>query len=308
MNIQTISIVVPTKGCVNQCPFCVSCMHDSPYEDQWSEPQMIKRIRYAVMNNVTTCIITGTGEPFQNKKFLNKLLMLFRRMDFPFPNVEFQTTGIFLSQTSKDFDNFVHKKGEPPIYPYITILEGLGVNTVSLSVANIFDDDENNKIMGVPKNLQFKLRDLISLLKSRGFNIRLSLNMLKEYDNCEAEDIIKRCKDLDADQITFRTMYCPKANFTPQSNWVNQNSASSLTIKRVKEFVQGTPISGHQDGCGRLLYQLPFGPFVYSVYGMSVVMDDNCMGKESSITLKYVILRENGKLYSQWDDEGSLIF
>lgn len=308
MNIQTISIVVPTKGCINNCPFCVSCMHDSEYEDKWNEAQMMKRIRYATMNNVTTCIITGTGEPFQNVKFLNRLAMLFRKMEYPFPNVEFQTTGVFLSETEKDFDNFSYRKGDALIYKYLTVLDSLGVNTVSISVADIFEDEINNKITGIPEKLQFKLRDLISLLKSKGFNVRLSLNMLKRYDICDPEDIIKRCKDLDADQITFRTMYCPKTNFTPQAKWVSENSANALTIKKIKEYIQGTPVSGHQDGCGRLLYQLPFGPFVYSVYGMSVVMDDNCMGRESSITLKYVILRENGKLYSQWDDEGSLIF
>jgi hypothetical protein len=32
------------------------------------------------------------------------------------------------------------------------------------------------------------------------------------------------------------------------------------------------------------------------------------MATETSDTLKYIILRENGKLYARWDDEGSLIF
>jgi len=41
---------------------------------------------------------------------------------------------------------------------------------------------------------------------------------------------------------------------------------------------------------------------------MSTVVDDDCMSKETTKALKYVILRENGKLYSQWDDKGSLIF
>jgi hypothetical protein len=46
----------------------------------------------------------------------------------------------------------------------------------------------------------------------------------------------------------------------------------------------------------------------YSIWGMSTVIDDNCMNKNELKKLKYVILRENGKLYCQWDDEGSLIF
>lgn len=46
MNIQTISIVVPTKGCVNQCPFCVSRMHENNYENSFDEFQMTKRIKW----------------------------------------------------------------------------------------------------------------------------------------------------------------------------------------------------------------------------------------------------------------------
>ena len=103
-------------------------------------------------------------------------------------------------------------------------------------------------------------------------------------------------------------MYCPKMNYTPQSEWVKENSCSDKTLKDIKEYIQGTPGRLHQDGHGKLLYQLPFGPFVYSIEGMSVVLDDNCMGKEQSLSLKFIVLRENGKLYSQWDDEGSLIF
>lgn len=307
MNIQTISIVVPTKGCVNNCPFCVSRMHDSPYENKWNDVQMVKRIKYAIMNNVNTCIITGIGEPLQNISFLNKLSMLFNRLDDPFPNIELQTTGIFLLQKEKIFDNFMSTLSNP-IYTNLVLLKKLGVNTISLSVSNIFNDELNNKIICVLEKEKFYLENLIRILKNDGFNIRLSLNMLKEYDAYTPENIIERCKDLGADQITFRKMYCPKVNFTPQTEWVKENSAKESTLKKIKEYIQGTSINGHQDGNGKLLYQLPFGPLVYSIMGMSVVIDDNCMGQESRLNLKYVILRENGKLYSQWDDEGSLIF
>jgi organic radical activating enzyme len=307
MNIQTISIVVPTKGCVNNCPFCVSRMHDSPYENKWNDIQMVKRIKYAIMNNVNTCIITGIGEPLQNISFLNKLSMLFNRLDDPFPNIELQTTGIFLLRNEKVFDNYTSALSNP-IYTNLVLLKKLGVNTISLSVSNIFDDELNNKIICVLEKEKFYLENLIRILKNDGFNIRLSLNMLKEYDAYTPENIIERCKDLGADQITFRKMYCPKVNFTPQTEWVKENSAKESTLKKIKEYIQGTSINGHQDGNGKLLYQLPFGPFVYSIMGMSVVIDDNCMGQESRLNLKYVILRENGKLYSQWDDEGSLIF
>lgn len=308
MNIQTISIVVPAKKCVNNCPFCISRMHDSPYENKWNERHLIKRIKYAVMNNVNTCIITGTGEPLQNWPFLNKLSVLFHMLDNPFPNIELQTTGVFLNHVKKNFDNFARKDNDIVIYDNLKVLHNLGVNTISLSVANIFDDDINNKIMCVAEKNQIHLKELISILKNENFNVRLSLNLLKDYDNYSSENIILRCKELGADQITFRKMYCSDQSNALQSDWVKENSASTATINRIKTYIQGTPMYSFMDGKGKLLYQLPFGSFVYSIMGMSVVMDDDCMGKESTISLKFLVLRENGKLYTQWDDEGSLIF
>lgn len=300
MNIQTISIVVPTKGCVNKCPFCISSMHDSPYENNWNENQMTKRIRYATMNNVNTCIITGTGEPLQNKSFLNKLSILFRGMNNPFPNIEFQTTGVFLSEASKDFDNFAYTENDKLIYKNIKLLQMLGVNTISLSVADIFDDENNNKLMGVPENLEFLLPKLINILKDHKFNIRLSLNMTTIYSHRSVTDTINKARDLGAEQITFRKLYYSEYDeFTDQSYWVQENSVENDYFGRLNDTIKTF---------GKPLYRLPFGPMVYSIYGMSTVIDDDCMNKDNQDILKYIILREDGKLYTQWDDKGSLIF
>jgi len=323
MNIQTISIVVPTKGCVNKCPFCVSRMHDSPYENHWDKFEMEKRIKYAVMNGVNTCIITGTGEALQNTKFLINLGELFYKMNYPFPNVELQTTGVFLSECEDKFN----EKGELyKVYAYINLLKHIGVNTISLSISNVFDDnlfdDNNMKVIGVSEKLKFNLSDLVKLLKEHGFNIRFSLNMLKVYDDYFAHQIIERCKTLGADQITFRKMYydLDKDGFckNDEGRWVKANKCASGTIEMLKTYIEGFQSkSGGGDiaetptiypGKGEFLYTLPFGGKVYSIEGMSVVIDSDCMSKENNESLKYVILRENGKLYCRWDDKGSLIF
>jgi len=307
MNIQTISIVVPTKGCVNKCPFCVSRMHDSPYENDWDEFQIKKRIKYAVMNGVNTCIITGTGEALQNTNFLHKLRKLFEEMNHPFPNIEIQTTGVLLSEKKI---LWIGEKSHQKVpveyfYPYIDLLKALGVNTISLSVADIFEDINNLKIIGVAKNLEFYLNELIPLLKERGFNIRLSLNMLKKYDIFTFDEIIGRCKFLGANQVTFRKMYIDKNIKSPESEWVIKNACHEKTLLRIKHDIEGNKVI---ESRGKFLYKLPFGGKVYSINGMSIVIDDDCMSKENNETLKYIILRENGKLYCQWDNEGSLIF
>ena len=37
MNIQSLSVVVPNKSCVNNCAFCVSKMHCDSYKNQMDD-------------------------------------------------------------------------------------------------------------------------------------------------------------------------------------------------------------------------------------------------------------------------------
>lgn len=290
MKIQSISIVVPTKRCVNNCPFCVSRMHDNDFEDSFVFSAYRKRIKYAIMNGVTTLIITGTGEALQNRTFLSQLADLLESNGHPFPNVELQTTGVMLNQ---------YKDGLRRDFYNIGLLKKIGVNTISLSVSDIFNDDNNMKIIGTPDKLKFKLGELISLLKDNDFNIRLSLNLLNVYNPTKPEDLINKCKRLGADQITFRKMYFNADTVTEEDKWVSRYRLSNLKVNEINDFIVKN---------GNKLYKLPFGADVYSYNGMSIAVDNDCMSKNDTDSLKYVILRENGKLYCRWDDEGSLIF
>ena len=52
-----------------------------------------------------------------------------------------------------------------------------------------------------------------------------------------------------------------------------------------------------------------YGADIRHVKKMSVIFDDDCMGKSpTSNAVKYLILRPNCKLYSSWDDPASLVF
>ncbi len=302
MNIQTISIVVPTKGCVNKCPICVSRMHENNYENSFDEFRITQRIKWAVMNGVNTCIITGTGEAFQNFHFLGRLADIFQKMNHPFPNVEFQTTGVMLDEC----DEFIHGKtgNIENKYHNLALLKELGVSTISLSVSNIFDSGRNADLIGMPDKMRFLLTERCRLIKDSGFNLRLSLNMYRSYDDSHPSQILKACKLLGADQVTFRKLYHGNDD-SEQTKYVKEHRCQNYTLNKIKWYIQGT---AEKPPTGKLLYKLPFGAFVYSIDGMSTVIDDDCMSKENNESLKYVILRENGKLYAQWDDEGSLIF
>lgn len=284
MNIQ---LVVPTKGCVNNCPFCCSKMHESPYETIFNEIEIEKRIKYAIMRGIHTCVLTGTGEVLQNTSFIGKLATIFKEMNFPFPNVELQTTGVYLLKEIKD------------MYPYLDILKELRVNTISLSVSDLFSDNNNASIIGIPEKLKFKLTDLIEVLKFYNFNVRLSLNMLNNLDDKTPEDIFMYAYASKVDQISFKKMYYNNDFEYSQNDWIRQNICKEETLQKIKDF-----ILAH----GRHMYTLEFGAKVYSVYGLSTVVVDDCMAVTNTDTQRYIILRENGKLYCHWDDEGSLIF
>jgi len=241
---------------------------------------------------------------------LDQLWDALNKEGHPFPNVELQTTGVMLMD--KEFaipGSTIRTKDR---YPNIELLKSIGVNTISLSVSDIFSAVKNSHIIGIPDKLYFDLDKLCKFIKDSGFNLRLSLNMTNVYDDKYPEDILIRCKELGADQITFRKLYGGGYD-NPESVWVDENACKDKVIEQINEHIAGEKdeefqTGYHHNGEGTALYRLPFGPMVYSIDGMSTAVDDDCMSKDNLDSLKYVILRENGKLYCQWDDEGSLIF
>lgn len=312
MSIQSISIVVPTKACVNNCKFCVSKMHNNPYENNFDEIGYRKRIKHADRNGVNTFILTGTGEVLQNKSFLKKLKDVLDKERHPFPNVELQTSGVMLMDKLDGIKNSAIRPLD--VYSNVELLKSLGVNTISLSVSDIFNSDNNWDIIRAPEKYRPSLIELCQFIKEKGFNLRLSLNMTNVYNNTLPENILNACSYLGADQITFRKLYTSGGD-TPEDKWVKENACDQSLIKEIEEYVAGVPHHNNrgeqwmEGGKGKKGFKLPFGAWVYSIMGMSVAIDDDCMAKEAvTEDLKYVILRENGKLYWSWDDEGSLIF
>lgn len=283
MNIQTISVVSPCKGCVNNCKFCVSNMHEQNYSFSFDKFQYKKRLKHAMLNNVGTLVLTGTGEILQNTRFLEHFADVLEELDHPFPNVAVQTTGVMLLNIQN-----------------INLLNRLGVNTISLSASDIFDDERNWMINGTPQKLRISLAEITRKIKNNGWNLRMSLNLTYVYDERTPEEIVARCKELGADQITFRKLWQDGSDSEP-ATWVRNHAMNEEKFVELEKYVREN---------GMPLFRLPFGFMLYSVSGMSVAVDDDCMSKEHEVddTLKYVILRENGKLYSRWDDEGSLIF
>jgi len=294
MIIQTMSISVPTKNrCVNDCKFCVSKTHTNDYEDRFRDKESEKyllyksdlrrRFDYAKLHNVDTIILTGTGEALQNVPFLLMMDEILKEMNNPFPRIEIQTSGVMLT------DENLH------------ILRMMGVSTISLSISDIFNDESNLSIMGVHPKLQFKLDEICKKIKDKGFNLRLSLNMTDVYNDIDHPfHFFQRFTELGANQVTFREMYY-SSNDTDEDKWIKEHLIKPILISQIKEYIKER---------GKAQYILPFGATVYSIHKMSTVVDSDCMDTKSEVDdiLKYLILREDGKLYTDWGDEGTLIF
>jgi len=306
MNIQTLSVVVPTKGCVNNCKFCVSKMHDNDYNDKhddeyYYEEDLKRRLKYADKHNVTDVILTGTGECLQNKKFLDILNKILRSLNNPFPNISIQTSGVMLMETFNKNTRSVLKDGNEiveDIYTNLLYLKEIGVSTISLSVADLDNQSLNFEIMCTPKKLQYNLIELCKQIKKHGFNLRLSLNITKFYDHLKPFEIFDTLKMLKADQVTFRKMY-DSGQFTKEDRWVREHAVSEKFYLDLYNYIQTK---------GEAQYKLPFGAIVTSIDGIGTVIDDNCMGEDDISNIKFLILREDGKLYTHWENKGSLIF
>jgi len=300
MKIQSLSIVVPTKNkCVNACKFCVSRTHTNPYDDKISpvvkfriesqrdnersrllfERDYFNRLQFARDNGCNVIVLTGTGEPIQNLNFIRFFSEINSTLTTPFKSIEIQTTGVMLNDKN------------------LSELRQLGVTTISFSISNIFDNEKNLDLIECKEKLKFNVFETIKLVKNHDFNLRLSLNLVNDYDAYEVEQVIARCKELGADQVTFRKLY--KSNLNGEiDKWIEDNASVSFYNKLVT-YVQNN---------GKFLGVLPFGPSIYDIDEMSICIDDDCMAEVSKDTYKYLILRENAKLYFRWDLKSSLVF
>ena len=244
----------------------------------------LKRLEFARDNGCNTVMLTGDSEPQQNRKFLTYFGMFMQLMDRPFRWIEMQTTGVLLDQN------------------YLRFLRNhVGVNLISLSVSAL-DDDSNAGIVRFPDGKEVCLDWLCSEIKRYDFSLRLSLNLTYAFDQY-ADDPAKLfhdCEMLGADQATLRVLYSSGAG-TAEDKWIGKYGARPQTVRN---------ITNHVIGNGTRLGMLPHGAMKYSLGGMCVVIDEDCMDKAEKITddYKYLILKPDCKLYSQWDDPASLIF
>lgn len=288
MNIQSLSIVVPTGSCINDCAFCVSKMHHEDYGANKFKPnssdfaytcnEYKKRMAFARDNGCNVVMLTGTAEPTQNKSFLSLFAMLNRQLESPFRHISIQTAGALLDE---DYLKFLKHDIE--------------VNTVSLSISS-FDNDINAEYHRA--KVPVDIAKICKSIKDLDFNLRLSLNLTDSVAQMPSvQSIFSQAQALNADQLTFRVLYA--SGDTPQAKWIEKRGANRQFIDAITEYVQTN---------GRKLERLEYGQIRYDIHDISTVIDDDCMSVAFKDEIKYLILRPNAKLYTKWDSKASLLF
>lgn len=284
MNIQSLSIVVPTGECWNNCAYCVSRMHHEDYGKSIlyhnEIPQSyLNRIKFVRDEGCNSMILTGTAEPQQNLTFIYKLLRENQSLPKPFYNISIQTTASGLKE--EDIVNLI----------------SAGVTTFAISLSS-FIESNHWEITNTPFSKRtIYFNNLFRIIKENGANIRACFNLTNEFTSCEPEDYFRWCELHKIDQATFRKIYADGHN--EKAEWVHSHEFPKEKFNEIVEYVRSS---------GTAVSRLPYGFIQYDVNGISTVIDDNCMDKNNIEDMKYMILRPNGHLYSKWDLKGSLVF
>jgi len=284
---RSLQVHVPA-GCPNRCPFCCSAAHHNQMDARFpvTPSIFIPRMNYAREHGCDFLMLTSTGEPTMNLEYIHDILAVNQSLRTPFDAIDLQTSGAGLNVGT------------------LEELRAAGVTTIALSVAYLLDDDKNAEIMRTPEKLRYKICTLAHLIRTNGFTLRLCLNLTSEYDADHVHEIFHAARLVGADQVTFKRLY---ANAAPRNR--DEREIRSWVIKNREETKDlSEEIDCYIRTNGRKMSLLPGGEEVYSIQGMSTVLMTDCQGQRITDTPRYYILRPNGKLYTRWDDDGSIVF
>jgi len=281
VDVRSMSIMVPTHGCVNSCKFCVSKI--SQLKDEYKdlakedifEEEYFKKFKKVSEMGCEYAILTGTGEPIQNKPFLSMIGEMNKSLEKPF-KLEIQTSGVMLNDANLDF-----------------LKNEVGVYLISLSVSNMFNDKSNANLVRMHERLKFDLKDLCHRIKSKGFILRLSLNLVNVYNDIKPAKVVDRLHELKADQATLRVLWSGKDD-NEISRWILSNKVSDTFVEQMEFYCmdRGRNLGGNYPK--------------YQIGNLTIVIDDDCMAEHSVGEIRYLILRSDCNLYTRWDTKSSL--
>ena len=289
MKIQTFTIVAGTTACNAKCPYCISKMtptqgmHKKLQDVNWDN--FSKACRMAQMNNVTTCLITGKGEPMLFPDRLTEFLKEIKKYDFPI--VEIQTNGLVVG---KQYDKYE---------PFLKKWRKLVLNTIAISIVHY--DRKKNKEIYTPNTEYMDLQEVIRKLHDLGYSIRLNCTMLKGYTDSieEVKKLSEKAKEWNVEQLTIRSVRTPsKSEDKEVFEWTKKRELTKGTLVDIDEYLRE---NAHK------LMTLDHGGIVYDLNGQNLCISDCLTIKPDTEELRQLIFFPDGHLRYDWQYEGAIL-
>ncbi|MDO8622757.1 MAG: radical SAM protein [archaeon] len=289
MKIQTFTIVAGTAACNAKCPYCVSKM--TPHQGVGFEKPKVnwinfdKACRLAQVNNVSTVLITGKGEPTLYPEQITEFLEKIKK--FQFPLIEIQTNAIAFGKEYEKYEKYLKK------------WRILGLNTIAISFVS--NKKEDNKKIYTPDSDYVNLEDLIKKLHKLGFSIRLGCIMLKGFiDNPEkVKKLSETVKEWGVEQLTIRSVKSSEDSENKDIyQYSKEHELSDGQILDISKFLEKN---------AKKLMTLEHGAVVYDLNGQNICLTDCLTIKSDTEELRQLIFFPDGHLRYDWRYKGAVI-
>lgn len=289
MRIQTFTIVAGTTLCNAKCPYCISKM--TPRQGLGIKAQKInwnnfsKACRLAQINNISTVLITGKGEPTLYPNQITNFLKNMNKYDFPI--IELQTNAITFGKNFNKYEKYLKEWYE------------LGLNTIAISFVHY--EKEKNKEIYTHDSEYIDLQKLIAQLHKLGYSVRLSCIMLKGFiDSSQKVEILaKKAKEWGAEQLTVRSVRTPQV--------YENKEVYDYTKNHELNKEQLVEIANYLESQGNKLMTLDHGGVVYDLHGQNICVSDCLTIKPNTEDLRQLIFFPDGHLRYDWQYNGAIL-
>ena len=287
MKIQTLSILIGSSICNAKCPYCISKM--TPKQGVGLKEPIVnwrnfeKACRLAQLNNVTTILLTGKGEPTLFPNQITKFLKKLKRFNFPI--IELQTNALI-------FEKQEYTK-------YLEEWYDLGLTIISISITHY--EKTKNKEIFTPNSDYINLEKIIEKLHGIGYSVRLSCTMFKGYIDSvtKTKKMIEKAKQWDVEQLSLRKICKPlKSENKEVFEWTTKHTIDEEDYPEIINFLKKK---------GNKLITLPHGSMIYDINGQNVCFTDALTIKPETDNLRQLIFFPDGHLRFDWQFKGAVL-
>lgn len=290
MEIETFSILAGSSACNARCPFCISKM-TPPLGVELKEPEINWHnfhvaCRLAKQCNVTTVMITSKGEPTLFPDQITKFLDELKEYNFL---IEMQTNGIPIFEQKKRYD------------PYLKEWHARWLTTMAISIVH-YDPEKNRQIYLPYKKAYIHLPELITLLHSYGFSIRLTCIAANGFIDSDQklERLLEFAKVNAVEQLTLTPVNKPKNNENKEAwDWTNAHHLTDEQFSNIQAYIEKN---------GTKLRYLSHGAPIYDIDGQNLCLNHCLTFDSNSKELRNLIFFPDGHVRSHWEFPGSLVF